>query len=51
LRQRIQAEQFHAALEQGVQAWLSESEHFRRFDLAQIQVTHAGRDPERELAL
>jgi hypothetical protein len=51
LHERIQAEQLHAAFEQGVQAWLSQFQHFRGLDLAQIQVSHAGRDSERELAL
>lgn len=50
LRQRIQAEQFDAALEQGIQAWLGEFEHLCRLDLAQVPATHTGRDAARELA-
>ena len=50
LRERIQAEQFDAALEQGIQARLGEFEHLRCLDLAQVLATHAGRDAARELA-
>jgi len=50
LRQRIQAEQLDTALEQGIEPGLREFEHFRCFDLRQVQVMHVRRNPACELA-